>query len=95
MRYRLIPAPGCPQALCDQLNDALTSPSARRAYHAARTSYRHNAGQSLESFKSHVQASARVSMDELNGILERAAMTLEEAMLLPVQFDLSARPAVA
>ena len=95
MRYRLIPAPGCPQALCDQLNAALTTPSARRAYHAARTSYRHNAGHSLESFKAHVQANARVSMAELDSILECSAMTLEEAMLLPVRFDLSARPASA
>ncbi len=95
MRYRLIPAPGCPQALCDQLNDALATPSARRVYHAARSAYRLHTDHTLASFQAHLQETLRLPMGELDGILERAAMTFQEAMLLPVRFDLRARPAAA
>ena len=95
MRYRLIPAPGCPQALCDRLNDALTTPSARRVYHAARSAYRLLKEHTLASFQADLQETLRLPMGELDGILERAAMTFQEAMLLPVRFDLRARPAAA
>ncbi|HAO73430.1 MAG: hypothetical protein CMK95_06310 [Pseudomonas sp.] len=91
MRYRLIPGPGCPQVLCDQLNDALGTPSARRVYHAARSAYRPHTDHTLASFQAHFQETLRLPLGELDGILDRAAMTFQEAMLLPIRFDLRAR----
>lgn len=82
MRYRLIPGPGCPQALCDQLNAALSTPSARRAYHTARCTYRPR-DNGPDALPFGVLAEA----------LEGASLSLREAMLLPVRFDMTARPA--
>ena len=92
MRYRLIPSPGCPQALCDRLNAALNTPSARRVYHAARSAYRPRTDHTLRSLQAYLQETLRLPMGELDGILERADMTFKKAMLLPVRFDLTARP---
>ncbi len=38
-----------------------------------------------------LQETLRLPMGELDGILERASMAFQEAMLLPVRFDLRAR----
>jgi len=94
MHYRLIPGPGCPQDLCDQINDALATPSSPRVYHAALSAYRLHTEHTLaSSFQAHFQKTLRLSMGELDGIVDRAAMTFQEAMLLPVRFDFTARPA--
>lgn len=80
MRYQLIPGPGCPQTLCDRLNYALATPSARRAYHTARCTYRPRDNGPV-ALPSGVLAEA----------LEGANMSFREAMLLPVRFDMTAR----
>lgn len=92
MRYRLIPSPGCPQAFCDRLNAALSMPKARRVYHEARSLYKPYRGHSLDSFQAYLKQSSWVPFGELADILERAAMPFHEAMLLPIRFDLTARP---
>lgn len=93
MRYRLIPGQGCPQVFCDQLNDALATPSSRHVSHAALSAYRLHTEHTLASFQAHFQETLRLPMGELDCILDRAAMTFQEDMQLPVRFDFTARPA--
>lgn len=81
MRYRLIPGPGCPQDLCDRLNMALNTSTVRRAFHTARSAYR------LRSEKPDVSPCA-----ELTEAIRGSGFSFREAMLLPVRFDLTARP---
>lgn len=81
MRYRLIPGSGCPQDLCDRLNAALTTPSVRRAFHTARSTYKPR----------HVGPDVSPCA-ELADALSGSGLSFREAMLLPVRFDLTARP---
>lgn len=81
MRYRLIPASGCPQVLCNQLNAALSTSALRRLFHSARTAVR--SYRAAESVPVH---------DDLAEALRRCGMSFPEAMLLPIRFDMTARP---
>lgn len=89
MRYRLIPGQGCPQALVDSLNAALATPSARRVFHAARSAYRPNKDYSQAPFLAYLKESTRLPVEELEVILDRAAIGFHEAMLLPARFDMN------
>ena len=91
MRYQLIPGPGCPPALCDQLNAALSTPSARRVYHAAKSAFRHHREHSDDAFLAYLTRSTNLPVSELPGVLRTARLSLLEAMLLPVLFDMTAR----
>lgn len=81
MRYRLTPGTGCPSDLCDQLNAALSTSALRRLFHSARTAVR--SYRAAESVTVH---------DDLAEVLRHCGMGFPEAMLLPVRFDMTARP---
>jgi len=81
MRYRLIPGQGCPSHLCDQLNATLSTSTLRRLFHSARMSVR-----------SYRAAESAPVDDGLAEALRRCGMSFPEAMLLPVLFDMTARP---
>ena len=91
MRYRLIPGPGCPLDLCEQLNAALTPPGARRVFHAAKSAYRAGRDHFQERFLAYLTDKRKLPAGELEAILERASLDFPQAMLLPVQFDMTAR----
>ncbi len=92
MRYRLVPGPGCPSELCEQLNAALSTPSARRAFHTAKSAYRAGKDHSQERFLAYLAHNRKLPAGELEAILERSALGFHQAMLLPVLFDMTARP---
>ena len=91
MRYRLVPGPGCPSELCEQLNAALSTP-ARRVFHIAKSAYRARKDHSQERFLAYLAHNRKLPVGELEAILERAALGFHQAMLLPVRFDMTAKP---
>ncbi len=91
MRYRLVPGPGCPSDLCERLNAALSTPCARRVFHAAKSAYRAGKDHFQERFLAYLTDRQKLPAGELEAILERASLDFHQAMLLPVMFDMTAR----
>lgn len=91
MRYRLVPGPGCPSDLCERLNAALSTPCARRVFHAAKSAYRAGKDHFQARFSAYLTDTRKLPAGELEAILERASLDFHQAMLLPVMFDMTAR----